>query len=474
MKTFLIGILCLLCFTSVFTQQTNCPPNIDFESGDLSHWKFSTGSCCPIVLGNLGAPVSGQHELMSGGALDYYGLFPVVPPGGGHYVLKLGNDNVGSEAESAVYEFVVPTGSEEFSINYRFAVVFQDPGHNPFEQPRFEMKVYKKGSSEPINCGFNSYIATAALPGFKTSTVQPDVLYRDWSASSIDLTPYKGETILLEFSTGDCDLGGHFGYAYIDVSCSAYNVEALFCKGDTSYTLKGPEGYSGYYWYDSTFSTLLNSSNIFQVLPQDLLSMYNLIVEPFQGFGCRDTFKARLVVSDVEVTVPEQLGYCTDETIVLAAKVKSNSDSVSIQWYPMVGLSCYDCLQPTIIDKDSIAYRVEVTDSYGCKSEDSIYVYPNIKACCERIFIPNAFTPDKNGLNDIFRLHTETAISIHTWAVYNRWGERIWSSHNPKAGWDGRYQGEAQPLGVYFYVLDYTCLSNRKRYIQKGDVTLIR
>ncbi len=113
---------------------------------------------------------------------------------------------------------------------------------------------------------------------------------------------------------------------------------------------------------------------------------------------------------------------------------------------------------------------LEVTNAYGCKNKDSVFI--DTKPCCD-LNIPNAFSPNADGLNDIFRLHTIAQQSINEFAIYNRFGERVFISYKQEEGWDGMHKGKPADAGVYHYYLKYTC-SDGSVYIKKGQVHLIR
>jgi gliding motility-associated-like protein len=87
--------------------------------------------------------------------------------------------------------------------------------------------------------------------------------------------------------------------------------------------------------------------------------------------------------------------------------------------------------------------------------------------------MPNAFTPNGDGRNDVFRYPPSAGnkfISLH---IFNRWGQKIFESRNAATGWNGRVNGTTQPADTYVYVLETETLNGRKR-IHKGNVTLIR
>jgi len=117
-------------------------------------------------------------------------------------------------------------------------------------------------------------------------------------------------------------------------------------------------------------------------------------------------------------------------------------------------------------------YFVNITDATGCETSDTVYINPG--SCCENIYIPNAFTPNGDGNNDEWKLVTSTGLSIDQFAVFNRWGEKIWYSTDQRTSWDGRRNGTLVETGTYFYLLRYKCLTDGKNYIKKGDVMVLK
>jgi|GEM_PF-1353320 len=89
------------------------------------------------------------------------------------------------------------------------------------------------------------------------------------------------------------------------------------------------------------------------------------------------------------------------------------------------------------------------------------------------IWLPNTFTPNGDGINDIFRVLGSTGrIQEVTFSVFSRWGQEIFRTTDPAKGWDGTFSGTPQPLGTYVYMLRYTLAG--KRYLQKGNFHLLR
>jgi gliding motility-associated-like protein len=113
-------------------------------------------------------------------------------------------------------------------------------------------------------------------------------------------------------------------------------------------------------------------------------------------------------------------------------------------------------------------YWVEVTDSNNCKGRDSITIQP-----CEKFVVPNAFTPNGDGLNDVFKPAIYGTAVNYTMIIFNRWGQMIFKSSDPGKGWDGTLSGVLQPEGTYVWNCQFQLLGNKPDH-KSGTVVLIR
>lgn len=237
--------------------------NMGFEDGDFNLWTGYTGYCCPISATSPGI-VTDRHTIVSGAGVDPNVPINLLAPGGGTYSTRLGNEFVGGEAEKLVRTFAVTAQNTNFT--YQYAVVLQDPGHSDYEQPRFEVKMYDS-TGALLPCGFYSVTSQAGIPGFQTidapgSWGTETIRYKDWTTVGVDLSPYIGQNITIEFSTGDCSLGGHYGYAYIDASCNSLQITSTFCRGSTvPVVLTAPDGFTDYAWSNSAITQSITVSN---------------------------------------------------------------------------------------------------------------------------------------------------------------------------------------------------------------------
>ena len=117
------------------------------------------------------------------------------------------------------------------------------------------------------------------------------------------------------------------------------------------------------------------------------------------------------------------------------------------------------------------AVWLTVRDRWGCESTDSLLV--TTKSCCE-VFLPNAFTPNGDGKNDVFRMVTKGHQELSVFQVMDRWGKRVFETLDQQEAWDGTFNGEAQDIGTYHYYLRYRCADSKEIVEMKGEVILLR
>jgi gliding motility-associated-like protein len=250
MKKFLPLFICsVLLFSQnqVFSQVSGCP-NADFSQSSFLNWTGSTGSCCGINTPNIGIQ-PGQHEIMTGGFDPMVNCIqlPMVPPGAAFSARVGDGQGTGAQAARLQYNFTVTPTSNLIIVQY--AVVLQDAGHSVMSQPRFEIQLYDQ-LGNPIPCTFYQEAAAQGIPGWGSCG---SVAYKNWTTFGVEVTNYVGQTVTLDVATGDCSLGGHYGYAYVSAACSSLNLSALYCENgnSNSATLSAPAGFANYVWTDA-------------------------------------------------------------------------------------------------------------------------------------------------------------------------------------------------------------------------------
>ncbi len=440
------------CFAapSLLHAQTSvtCPPNIDFSFGNFNNWLCYTttvSSGPSFGTWNLSGPVSGtspggasavgtsRHALTTGTGLDYYGGFPEVAPGGGLYSLRLGNDREYAEAERVQYYIHVPVGFNNYSFNFKYAVVFEDPSHSAADQPRFIVRAFDSATGDPIVCASQTFVSGGLLPGFMTSPNPKysgtPVYYLPWTVGNLNLSGSGGKTIIVEVISADCTQSGHFGYGYFDViSCGQFNAAITFCdlkKGIL--TLQGPAGYKNYKWYNQNFTTLLSSpphtAQTINVPAPPTPTYYNLILTPFAANGCPDTIKTKLL-SDFQMNAtPDTVCNTLGKPIQLGVTATGGLGGFTYNWTGDTPLSCYKCTNPLAYPTNSGYYVATVSDTNGCFRSDTVRIEnptfhvnlgPDITTCIGTPVNLNPTLTPANGAGFIFNWTPGTGLSNTT------------------------------------------------------------
>jgi gliding motility-associated-like protein len=373
----------------IFAQaNSDCPPNIDFENGSFQNWTCYTGRVAAVGSQNVmtlipsNGPVAGQHTLFAAGnnELDYYGQFPVVCPNGSGYSVKLGNNEGGAGAEAISYTFTIPANRNTYSLTYHYAVVFQDPNHLVYQQPRLEIETKNLTDNNVLNCSsFTFFGSGTLLPGFYNSPNQDDttaVWCKNWAAVTMNLNGNAGKQIRLTFKTADCTFRRHFGYAYIDVNteCSSQFTGADYCPDDTTVSVSGPYGYSSYKWFNNNFSQVLGTNqNIVFTPPPPIGTTVAVEVTPYNGYGCVDTFYALLTNTRVlTANAGTNKLSCNGSEVQLGAPPQA---ATTYLWSPSAGLSSATIANPKAAPIVNTQYVLNIASTGGgCKSSDTVLV----------------------------------------------------------------------------------------------------
>lgn len=186
--------------------------------------------------------------------------------------------------------------------------------------------------------------------------------------------------------------------------------------------------------------------------------------------GCDSTYCLNLsVLASPSISITPNEGFIK---IGDSLQLEVTGDNISAIWSPNEQISCIACLNPIVSPTQTTWYKVQVTDANGCHSIDSILV--NVETLCDlEIEIPNAFTPNNDGVNDLFRIaNLSPNLRDVQISVFSRWGKKVFSGKG-NSGWDGQLDGQELPSDVYVYLFVLNCVEGEKKVL-KGDVTLLR
>ena len=165
--------------------------------------------------------------------------------------VRLGNWRNGGQQESIFYTLTIDTTRFDLLI-LRYALVEEDPHHPLPQQPRFEFDILDPlGNS--INPCYHGNFVSGDLSGWN-QIANSNIVWHDWDAVGVDLTPLHGQTVTVSLSNYDCRPGGHFGYAYFTLESGTKRILAESCGDETVNTFRAPDGFS-YRWFSAADST---------------------------------------------------------------------------------------------------------------------------------------------------------------------------------------------------------------------------
>lgn len=145
-------------------------------------------------------------------------------------------------------------------------------------------------------------------------------------------------------------------------------------------------------------------------------------------------------------------------------------DGVDYRWDPPLGLNS----PSTRITKGSLSesqlYKLHILNQYGCERIDTVMV--NIIKTC-KVYVPNIFTPNRDGLNETFRAYFGCLQKLDHFSIYNRLGQRVFSTEASTQGWDGKVNGKDQDVGTYIWMAEGEYNSGKK-FREKGSFILMR
>ncbi len=196
-------------------------------------------------------------------------------------------------------------------------------------------------------------------------------------------------------------------------------------------------------------------------------------VEAVSPNGCvyKDSVQVRVFPNAPNVTAT-----ATPDTIKRGETSQLQADSTNaiwLMWNADSTLSGFDIVNPVAKPTTTHAYIVEVRDANGCAKKDTVWVYLEATPCEQsNIYIPNAFSPNSDGKNDVLYVRANNVTQIY-FAVYDRWGQKMFETNDINKGWDGNFKGKKIDPAVFGWYAKGEC-SGGNKFELKGNVTLIR
>ncbi len=226
--------------------------------------------------------------------------------------------------------------------------------------------------------------------------------------------------------------------------------DTILCAG---YIMKldAGTGYTNYLWQDGTDKQSIDVSDS---------GTYWVRLTDKNGCVNTDTTSIAAIEPLPSSFLPGDTVICTGENLLL----QSVRSFVTYLWSTGETSNSIQIKEPG-------RYTLQVVDKYGCSGGDTLLL--KTKSCPLEIFFPNAFTPNKDGRNDFFKPIVIARPILYQFSIYNRWGQLVFKSSDPKKGWDGQIGNAEQEPGAYAWICTYQFSGGRKN-IARGTVLLLR
>jgi gliding motility-associated-like protein len=251
------------------------------------------------------------------------------------------------------------------------------------------------------------------------------------------------------------------------------------CSGQSvTFTVSNPEAGTTYNWFNTaTDGTAVHSGNTHTVA--NLTDPVEFWVEGITTLGCRSI--NRTYVEAVDLAPLAQAPVLRVDSL--------GTRAIRFEWDAVPGATGYQVSRdgvtwtnpssgPTglthtitgLNPKDTASLVVKALGLIECQSRLSARVQGTTLE--NPYFIPNTFTPNGNGKNDVFRI-TSVAVQSLRLMIFNQWGEKVFETSTPQQGWDGTYKGKQQPIGVYVYAARIVLTDGTVDNV-KGTFNLVR
>lgn len=273
---------------------------------------------------------------------------PVVNPTGGPASVRLNGAVSNYRASKLTYNMALNPNNKNFSISY--ALVLDNGGHMPYEQPYFSVKVTDQNGNLVPGCSTYTVTCNANLTNTASPQYDPtwtdavigwgSVMYRKWSTYAFDFSNYPAITsVNVEFYVGGCSQGGHFGYAYVDAACSQGGAVASFCANAGQAVLSAPAGYNTYQWIGPSGPiSPANGGNATTATISPVSAGQVFTCNVTAPNGCSSSFQTTVAISTVSITGVGSTPSCQNGTSGTAnVSATGSSNGYNYQWINSAG-----------------------------------------------------------------------------------------------------------------------------------------
>lgn len=295
-----------------------------------------------------------------------------------------------------------------------------------------------------------------------------NVQYPNAQPTPMVVTDYRTYYVLETIDANGCYLRDSAKILVKPFSGTLTPVTSEICIDDPLPLHAG--GGSIYNWFDNaaltSVPTTLDCTNCPdpKALPPLGTTDYYVLIN---NHGCLDTLMTSVLVHDKPIITASP----ADTTIKYGKNLLLHATGgYFYSWSPTSTLNDSYSPTPLATPKEPTAYVVLGTNEYGCRSTDTCMVNIDYR---ESTMIPNAFSPNGDGNNDVFKVQNLHFRKLLAFMVFDRWGKKVFETSNPDIGWDGTYKGKPVDAGVFNYYIKLGYADDMEETF-KGDLTLIR
>ncbi len=295
-----------------------------------------------------------------------------------------------------------------------------------------------------------------ASGGITYSWTPPSTLANPNDSSTMAF-PVQSTNYVIEVTNG-CGSGFDTVEVVVHIVVADIVPDTIVCAGEQA-TLWATGGVS-YLWYSAENAAYSTSSIITPIIDVPI----TFYVDITDTAGCTTTLS---VFVDTFATPMLEIGYDISTQWGALVTLTPTTNGVSFWWTPSTGLSCDTCLNPIVTAVETSTYYLTVQGANGCFSYDTITVfYDGV------IYVPNSFSPDGNGVNDIFYAYGKDIVEFDMY-IFDRWGEELFHTSDMRIGWDGVYKGKLSKNDVYVWKIKYMDIQGTEGTMY-GTATLVK
>jgi gliding motility-associated-like protein len=243
--------------------------------------------------------------------------------------------------------------------------------------------------------------------------------------------------------------------------------DTLICQGDTVPIFINSQFATGYFWSPNYNIGDTQGSLVFAY--PDITTTYSVRVPFFDG--CEVDTVIKVDVSRVQADAGPDREIADGAHTVIGGPNTFTGPKYLFEWFPTTWLDNPFNMYATVTPQTTRTYYLKVTNTDGCVDIDTVVV----RVACGGFNLPNAFSPDNTRESPkSFGMLNRQIGQLNYFRIFDRWGKMVFSTTDKTKEWDGTYNGEKAPFGVYVWEADGFCEVTEERIRASGNVTLIR